>query len=140
MEPKIIHGGISIDDRGKVIYCNEFDFKESGVRRSYSVSNHESGFIRSWHGHINESKYVSVVSGTALIGIVDLKTEKISKYILSADKPSILYIPKNYANGFKTLTTNAILTFYSTSTLEESLGDDIRYPYDKWDIWKPDYR
>jgi len=30
--------------------------------------------------------------------------------------------------------------FFSTTTLEESLGDDIRQEYNKWDIWQEDYR
>jgi dTDP-4-dehydrorhamnose 3,5-epimerase len=62
------------------------------------------------------------------------------KYILSSDKPSILYVPPNHANGFMTLTDNAIVQFFSTSTLEESKGDDIRFPYDTWNIWNIEYR
>ena len=27
------------------------------------------------------------------------------------------------------------ITVFSTSSLEDSLGDDIRLPWDKWDIW-----
>ena len=43
-------------------------------------------------------------------------------------------------NTFKNLEENTKIIFYSTSTLEESMGDDIRFEYDKWDIWKEDYR
>ena len=39
-----------------------------------------------------------------------------------------------------TLTDDAIVQFFSTSTLEESKGDDIRFPYDKWNIWNIEYR
>ncbi len=140
METKLVIGGLSVDDRGSVSFVNNFDPKELGIRRQYIVRNHQQNYIRAWHGHNKESKYVMAISGTALIGTVNFETEKIEKFILSSEKPSILYIPNGFANGFKTLTENSILMFFSTSTLEESLGDDIRYPYDKWNIWEPDYR
>jgi len=131
-------GDISVDDRGRVSYINDFDFKD--VKRFYMVENHEKGFIRAWHGHKNEGKYVYVVSGTALVGVVNLKSESIYRYVFSADKPTILYVPPNYANGFMTLTDDAKLLFFSTSTLEDSLGDDIRFNWDKWDIWEVERR
>ena len=40
------------------------------------------------------------------------------------------------ANGFMNLTKDSSIIVFSDKTLEESLDDDIRYPYDKWDIWK----
>jgi dTDP-4-dehydrorhamnose 3,5-epimerase len=131
-------GDISVDDRGRVSYINDFDFKD--VKRFYMVENHEKGFIRAWHGHKNEGKYVYVVSGTALVGVVNLKSESIYRYVFSADKPTILYVPPNHANGFMTLTDDAKLLFFSTSTLEDSLGDDIRFNWDKWDIWEIERR
>jgi dTDP-4-dehydrorhamnose 3,5-epimerase len=138
MEFKIINGGISADDRGFVRFVNDFNFLD--VKRFYHVCNHEKGFIRAWHAHKNESKYVYVSRGSALIGIVNLDTEEIKKFVLTDKKPTILYIPKNYANGFITLEENTDLLFFSTSTLEESLNDDIRFPYDKWNIWNKHYR
>jgi dTDP-4-dehydrorhamnose 3,5-epimerase-like enzyme len=137
-EPKIIGGGKAVDDRGSISFVNEFDF--AGVKRFYQVQNHQSGFIRAWHGHRNEGKYVYVAAGAALVGIVNLETEKISKFVLSADVPKILWIPPNHANGFMNLRDDTIIIFYSTATLDESANDDIRFPYDKWDIWQKDYR
>ena len=63
MEDNIIllNGGLAVDDRGQVSFVNDFHFEN--VKRFYMVSNHKQGFIRAWHGHKNESKYVSVVSG-----------------------------------------------------------------------------
>ena len=60
--------------------------------------------------------------------------------LLSSKSPKVLYIPENYANGFMTLEENTIVQFFSTSTLEESLGDDMRFDFDKWNIWKEDFR
>ena len=67
---KLIDGGLAVDDRGTVRFVNDFDF--NGVKRFYQVENHQKGFIRAWHGHKKESKYVYVSSGTALVGVVDL--------------------------------------------------------------------
>jgi dTDP-4-dehydrorhamnose 3,5-epimerase len=138
-EPKLIEGGLSVDDRGTVSYVNDFNFKD--VKRFYMVQNHSKGFIRAFHGHRREAKYVHVVSGTILLGIVSLdNAADASVYILSASQPKILFIPPGYYNGFKTLTEDAKIIFYSTATLEESKEDDIRRPWDTWNIWEEKQR
>lgn len=137
--PKLITGGVAVDDRGSLRFVNDFDF--SGVKRFYQVQNHRRGFIRAWHGHKIESKYVYVVKGTALIGAVPLEGDPIVvKFTLSDKTPRVLYIPNNYANGAMTLEEDTIIQYFSTSTLEQSKGDDIRFPYDKWNIWQEDFR
>ena len=137
---EIFEGKIIADDRGTVRFINDFDFK--GVKRFYQVENHRRGFIRAWHGHRLEGKYVYVVNGAALIGVVDFNDEKAQpeKFILSEEIPKVLWIPPNNANGLMTLKENTKIIFYSTSTLEESMGDDIRFEYDRWNIWEEDYR
>lgn len=138
MNINVLNGGISVDDRGSVRFVNDFNF--SNVKRFYQVENHRQGYIRAWHGHKNEGKYVYVPNGTALIGVVNMETEEIKKFILSDKQPKILFIPPNHYNGFKNLEENTSIIFFSTSTLEESIGDDIRMPFDKWDIWGEDFR
>ena len=137
---EIMTGGIFADDRGKLRFVNEFDF--SKVKRFYQVENHRQGFIRAWHGHINEGKYVYVPQGSALVGLVPLEHKSATphKVTLTSEKPQVLWIPPNHANGFMSLEENTIIMFFSTSSLEESKGDDIRFPYDKWNIWEEDYR
>jgi dTDP-4-dehydrorhamnose 3,5-epimerase len=51
-----ISGNIAIDDRGSLRFINDFNFE--GVKRFYQVQNHCKNFIRAWHGHIKEAKYV----------------------------------------------------------------------------------
>jgi len=137
---KIMNGGVFADDRGKLRFVNDFDF--SKVKRFYQVENHRQGFIRAWHGHVHEGKYVYVASGTALVGAVPLDDNNAEpkKFIMTSEKPQVLWIPPNYANGFMNLEKDTIILFFSTSTLEESKGDDIRFAYDKWNIWEEDYR
>lgn len=130
-----INGGVAVDDRGSVRFVNDFDFKD--VKRFYQISNHEVGFVRAWHGHKKEGKYVYVPKGSFLVGAVefDRYAADPQKFILSAEKPQVLYIGPEHANGFMNLTPDAIIQFFSTSTLDESLGDDIRFNADRWDIW-----
>ena len=135
---KILNGGIAVDDRGQVSFVNDFNF--SDVSRFYMVENHEKGFIRAWHGHEKEGKYVFVPSGAILIGAVNLETEDIDRCVLSSSKPQVLHIPPGYANGFMNLQDNTKVIFFSTSTLEDSMGDDIRFEWDKWNIWDIDRR
>ncbi|MDH4359054.1 MAG: dTDP-4-dehydrorhamnose 3,5-epimerase family protein [Candidatus Berkelbacteria bacterium] len=139
--PQLIEGGIAIDDRGEVVFANGFDFK--GVKRFYMVSNHKAGMVRAWHAHKKEAKYVLVTSGAAVVGAVKIdnwenpsKWVEVRRHVLSAKKPSLLYIPAGYANGFMSLTEDTKIVFFSTSTLEESKGDDIRYDSRYWDIWE----
>ena len=135
---KLINGGLSVDDRGSVRFVNDFNF--DGVKRFYQVENHSKGFIRAWHGHKKEGKYVYVVNGSALIGVVNMDSEEINKFVLSSQTPKVLWIPPGHYNGFKSLEENTKILFFSTSTIEESLGDDIRESHDKWNIWEEDYR
>lgn len=137
-EVKIMSGGVAVDDRGSVCFVNDFDF--TNVKRFYQVENHRKGFIRAWHGHKKEGKYVYVASGTALIGVVDMETNQLQKFVLSHKTPKVLWIPPGNYNGFKSLEEGTKIIFFSTSTLDESLGDDIREEYDKWNIWDEEYR
>jgi dTDP-4-dehydrorhamnose 3,5-epimerase-like enzyme len=140
-KPELMQGGTSIDDRGELGFVNDFRF--SNVKRFYTVRNHRQGFIRAWHAHKKEEKYVSVVQGAAVVAAVKIdrwenpsKDLEIHRFVLSAEKPSVLFIPAGYANGFMNLTADTKLLFFSTSTLEESQGDDIRYEAHYWDPWQ----
>jgi dTDP-4-dehydrorhamnose 3,5-epimerase len=147
-KPKLIKGGLAVDDRGSLRFVNDFDF--SGVKRFYQVENHSNKVIRAFHGHMHEEKYVYVVDGSALVLLVPLdKTENPSKdvevqrFVLTASSPSILYIPAGYANGFKFLSKDSKVLFFSTKSLSDSeQNDDYRYNYDYWgkDIWEVENR
>ncbi len=144
-EPTLLKGGIAVDDRGDVGFVNEFDFAD--VKRFYTVSNHSSGFVRAWHGHRNEAKYVTAVRGSFLVCCIEIDDWDspaadlpINRYVLSEKTPSVLYVPSGYVNGFMSLTNDAKLMFFSTSSLDESLNDDIRFPARQWDPWSVEER
>lgn len=136
----IFNGGLAVDDRGQIAFVNEFNF--AGVKRFYVVSNHKAGFVRAWHAHKQEAKYVTAISGEAVIGAVKIvdwekpsRNLPVERYVISSKKPQVLYIPPGHANGFMSLTSDLKLMFFSTYTLEESSNDDIRYDARYWDIW-----
>jgi len=138
--PRLFEGGLIVDDRGELGFVNDFDF--ANVKRFYWVTTHRIGFVRAWHFHRREAKYFTVVQGVALVAAVKVehpkrpsKKSRVWRYILSSKKPSVLYIPPGYANGFMSLTKDTRLIVFSTSSLEESQHDDVRYPARYWDIW-----
>ena len=138
--PQVLRGGISADDRGEVVFVNDFHF--DSVKRFYVVQNHRAGFVRAWHAHKKEAKYVFVSAGSALVGAVVIDNwEKpdpkavVHRFTLSSHTPAVLFVPAGYANGFMSLTADATLIFFSTASMEETKGDDVRYDARYWDIW-----
>jgi dTDP-4-dehydrorhamnose 3,5-epimerase-like enzyme len=145
--PQIFKGDISVDDRGALRFVNEFDF--SKVQRFYQVENFSKDVIRAFHGHLKEGKYVYVPTGSILLCWVPLTDKKhpsrdveVQRLVLSDRKPQVVFIPPGNANGFRVLEENSQVLFFSTSTLEESKGDDYRFAYDYWgeEIWKVENR
>jgi len=139
-EPKLIKGGLAVDDRGEVGFVNDFSFEK--VKRFYTLSNHSKGFVRAWHGHKKESKYFYVIKGAALICAVKIDNwetpnaaSEVTRFTLSDKLPALLYVPAGYANGSMSLTDDAKIMVFSTSALDESLNDDFRFPARLWDPW-----
>ncbi|MFX1413270.1 MAG: NAD-dependent epimerase/dehydratase family protein [Promethearchaeota archaeon] len=146
-ELQLIEGGIAVDDRGYLNFANDFNFY--GVKRFYQVQNFSTSTIRAFHGHMNEAKYVYIAKGSAIVAAVKLddfkspsKHQNVNRYILSDKHPQILFIPPRYANGFRPLEEDTRVIFFSTSSLEESKGDDYRFPADYWgkQIWEVENR
>jgi len=140
---KLIPGEFRTDQRGQVSFVNAFNFK--GIKRFYQLKNSSLKIVRAFHGHLKEAKYIYVVTGKILLAAVYLdnpkqpsKNNNVHRIILSADKPTIAYIPPSYANGFKALEKNSTVIIFSTSTLAQSIKDDYRFPADYWgkDVWK----
>ena len=138
---RLIEGGLAVDDRGSVSFINDFNF--AGIKRFYAVTNHRAGFVRAWHAHRREAKYVTVLQGSAVVGAIKIdnwdkpsKTLQPERFVLSSAKPSALYVPAGYANGFMSLTDHTVMVFYSTATVEESRGDDVRFDARYWDVWQ----
>ena len=144
-EPRLIEGEARVDDRGELLFVNDFSFED--VKRFYVVSNHQAGFVRAWHAHRHEGKYVLVLEGAAIVGAVQVddwkapsRDNEVHRFVLSAARPAVLYVPPGFANGFKSLTADTKVAFFSTATLEESRDDDVRFDARYWDIWNVEER
>lgn len=145
--PSIIQSKISFDDRGELVHCNNFDFKKNKIRRFYIIENNQINFIRAWHGHKKEEKFIQILNGSIKVCIIKIddwikpskKLKKIT-HIISSKNPSIIHIPGGYAHGIQTLKKDTRYIVYSNLSLRESLKDDYRYPFNYWDNWQIKFR
>jgi dTDP-4-dehydrorhamnose 3,5-epimerase len=140
-----LEGGMAVDDRGQLQFCNSFDLKT--MRRFYIVSNHAPQFVRAWHGHKKETKYIFIASGSAIVAAVKInnwsnpdKKAKVYRFVLSEKKPGLLKIPAGYAHGIKTLSEGTKIIVFTNLTLEDSLHDDYRYEATYWNPWNIESR
>ena len=140
MIPKIIKGNRIFDNRGSLRFSNDLSFKT--IKRFYIVHNYSKNFVRAWHAHLNEEKYIGCIKGTFQISAVKIdnvkkpnKKNKIFSFILNMSDSNFIHIPKGYANGTMSFEENSELLIFSTSSISESLKDDIRYEYKYWNPW-----
>ncbi|MBI9017244.1 MAG: WxcM-like domain-containing protein [Phycisphaerae bacterium] len=138
-QPRLIEGGIHIDERGILSFVNGFDF--AGVQRSYIVRSHRAGQKRGWVGHKIEQKWFWAIQGTCKIAVVkpdewELPASNLSveTFILSDRKPAVLHIPAGYANAIMSLSEDAILMVFSTGKIADASNDDYRFALDTWPI------
>ena len=139
--PELMEGGVATDDRGRVLFANDFDLAE--CRRLYLVENVAVGTVRAWHAHRHERKWVLAVSGAALAACVRIddwetpsKSQEIHRFVLDANRPSVLSVPPGFANGAMSLLPQTRLLYLSDAAIGASLGDDVRYPARYWDPWE----
>ena len=139
LKPIFFEGGISFDKRGSVSYNNSLLLKK--VKRFYIVQNKKNNFVRAWHGHKVEAKYILCIKGKVKVSAVKIenfkkpkKNSKIYSWILDEKKPSIIFIPPGYANGTKSLLKGTKIFVLSTTTLKDSLKDDFRFKENFWKI------
>lgn len=145
--PSLVPGGLAVDDRGTLLFANDFDF--SGVRRFYVLENFSTSTIRAFHGHMKEEKNFIVVAGTAIVAAVRLtdtqhpsRDEKIERFVLSARKPAVLRVPAGFANGFRALEEGTRIVVFSSASMQDAVSDDYRFPADYWGdaIWTVENR
>lgn len=150
--PTVWEGKQFVDDRGFVSFVNDFNPAKYGIQRIYTVRNICSEYVRAWHGHKFESKFVMVVSGVALINVVSIDAAEHSiendvpcayqSFILCGWQPKVLWIPPGYYNGFKNLKEDTDIMFFSTVPLGSSIKDDFRLNWDIFgtEMWNKHYR
>jgi dTDP-4-dehydrorhamnose 3,5-epimerase-like enzyme len=133
----IINGGFFNDNRGRLDFVNEFDL--SKINRMYFITNKKVNFFRGWQGHKIESRWFFCVRGKFEVKLVEIDDWKNPSndlepkvFILEEENPKVLYIPKGYVNGFKSLEKNSKLMVFSNFKLGINPNDDVRFESDKW--------
>lgn len=136
---ELIEAGVFQDNRGLVAFANDFPLSE--FKRFYIIQNSVSSPVRAWHAHKLEAKAIFPVSGTFFVGAIEVEdwvNPPLDKnpeiFELDSKRPSILLIPGGYANGFRSVSPDASFLIFSSMTLDESLGDDFRFPPNTWNI------
>ena len=123
-KPKLITGGIHVDDRGKLEFINDFDL--SRVRRFYKTTHFDTETVRAWQVHTKETKWFHCIKGRFKIQVADLITKEVKSFTLEENKTTVLHIPPGNANGFIALEQNSTLMIFSDKTLEETKEDNNR--------------
>jgi dTDP-4-dehydrorhamnose 3,5-epimerase-like enzyme len=139
--PTLILGNAFSDERGSVLFCNEFDMER--VRRMYLIAPSSTQIVRGWQAHQKEQKWFFCLSGAFEIKLVKVdnfnspasELQALTFY-LHCDQPQVLYMPGGYASGIKSTSAGSKLMVYSNFTVGESMQDDFRYTIDTWDVWK----
>lgn len=126
------------DDRG---YFTAINFEE-GAKRAYLIKNHQKGVIRAFHGHKKERKTFYCLKGAFKVICISMETGDWKSFTVTEKGNNILKIPPTVYNGFVSLTDDSELLIVSSSTFEESKGDDFRLPYDTLgkDVWSVEHR
>ena len=138
-KPRIIEGGLHVDERGVLSFVNDFDFRE--VERSYIIRSHRAYQPRGWIGHKIDQKWFWVIQGTSQISVVKpddwecpASNVPVERFVLSALKPQVLHIPAGYANASLNLSEDTILMAFSTGKIGNAKADDYRFAVDTWSI------
>tara|TARA_Y100000816_G_C26094320_1_gene578783 strand:+ start:444 stop:890 length:447 start_codon:yes stop_codon:yes gene_type:complete len=145
--PQLLNVDTSIDDRGELVYANKFNFLSKKIKRFYIIQNHQINFVRAWHGHKKENKYIQPINGSIKVVLVKIdnwikpgKKLNLKKFVISSKKPGLLHIPGGYAHGIQTLSADTKYIVYSNFDLKQSLKDDYRFPSNYWGNWNIKFR
>lgn len=118
-----------VDSRGFFMESyNEETFKKIGIKEKFIQDNHslslQAGIIRGMHyqlANAAQTKLVRTVTGSIFDVVVDIRKGSPTfgeweGFILSEDNKRQLYVPKGFAHGFCTISTNAQV-LYKADTL-----------------------
>jgi dTDP-4-dehydrorhamnose 3,5-epimerase-like enzyme len=125
-------GAIHSDERGKLIFFNEFSMEP--IKRFYEISPSSTETIRAWQGHLIETKWFYCTAGSFVMNLLPL-TENgqpntslvIEQYYLTSAEPLVLKVPGGYASGFRATHKDSNLMVFSDASVAASKLDDYRF-------------
>ena len=131
MKPKLIKGGSHSDNRGSIIFNNDFDVSE--IKRIYTIQNKNTNFVRAWQGHAIERRWFSAIKGSFLIKLIKIdnwenpkKNLEVYSTILNDKNFDTLCVPKGYVNSIQALEEESKLMAMSDYLLGE-VKDEYRF-------------
>lgn len=128
------------DERGSFtrVYCRQtlIDHGLEPVDAQWSVShNRSAGTLRGMHYQADphgEIKLIRCVAGAVFDAVVDLRPDQPTcgqsfSITLSADRPTMLYVPRGFAHGFITLADDSALTYAITPAYVAGAARGVRW-------------
>ncbi|MDQ3877129.1 MAG: dTDP-4-dehydrorhamnose 3,5-epimerase family protein [Actinomycetota bacterium] len=112
---------VHADERGSFAEI----LRTADVGVSFAQSNHSRSrarVLRGLHYHVHQGDLWYVVSGTAQVALVDLRTPEevtVRSLIMTSEDPRTVYIPPGVAHGFLAL-TDLDLIYWVTRTYDAS--------------------
>jgi len=133
--PTIIQGNSHIDERGTLLFNN--DFNVLGIKRIYTVQNKDTEFVRGWQGHKIEQRWFVAVQGAFTIKLICIDNwEHPSKELESLDfelhakKMDVLHIPKGYVSSIQSKEEGSkllVMSDYFLGEVQDEYRFDINY-------------
>lgn len=138
MGPKLITGNCHSDQRGILLYNNDFD--ASLIKRIYIIENENIEFKRGWQGHQIEQRWFSAISGKFKIELIQIdnwenpsKDLEIFTYIIDSEKLNVIHVPSGYISSIQSLEFNSRLLVMADYLLGEN-KDEYRYDIEYFKI------
>lgn len=140
MTAKLIAGNTYTDERGALVFFNDFDM--APVKRFYTITHPNTSTVRAWQGHEIETKWFYVLQGAFRIMLIKpdqwvnpSPIQTIEEFSIKQEDNMVLKIPGGYINGFKATLLNSKLMVFADATLTESTLDDVRFDKGLWYDW-----
>ncbi|ANF51552.1 sugar epimerase [Chryseobacterium glaciei] len=138
--PKIIEGGKYSDERGSLLFNNDFNLSE--IRRMYCIENADVDFVRGWTGHQIEQRWFSALQGSFTIKLIKIdnwenpsNNSEILDFELSSENLDVLHVPKGFVSAIQSKEKGARLLVMADYFLGE-INDDFRFPIDYFENLK----
>ena len=138
MIPKIIVGGVHLDQRGALYYNNDFD--ASAIKRMYVMENSSTDFVRAWQGHKVEQRWFTALQGSFEIKLIAIDNWdkpsidlQINTIILFSNSMNILQIPKGFISSIQALEESSKLLVMSDYSFGE-INDEYRFDIDYFKV------
>ncbi|MBZ4189990.1 WxcM-like domain-containing protein [Niabella beijingensis] len=133
MNIRLIKGGEHIDQRGRLLFSNGFDF--SPVKRIFTIEHNDPSFIRGWMGHEIENRWFLAVCGAFQIKVTevtdwqapDISDAECEVFLLNADTLDVLHIPPGNVFCLQAIAPGSKLMVMSDYAVGVT-NDEHRYP------------